>query len=684
MPQRWKLEAPPHQLPHAALPTPPSSTFVANLRTAAFADCSDVTLTVGEADAPTTEIAFSRFLLAAQSPVFSSMLYGTMAESRAGAAVRVEFAEPVVRQMLDFACTDHAELACETVVDLLRCAEYYQIAELTARSEAFVSSQLGDETATTFLAAAQRRGLRAMEERCLGYVLEHASTALTNGGLLGLSMECMLQLIQSDSLRIRELDLFTAVVRWGEANASPAAAVAEGGGGEEGGEASREAVKQFIAPLMQHVRFPLMSGEVLANRIEPLGLVAQDLLYEAVMAQFKKQASASASAAAEEGKRPSTSSPLASSSSPLASPARGAGGGEAKRPSSTSASASLPSARDIVTADGRVLLPGEQRFDSERGAPAGSAQPGAAGGGGVETTAAAAAASPPSERFRRRRSPYIELTRDRYSIPEEDRDGLFHYLGTAGGTTKYTNPAVSTEFWKHDVPKKRLVSASWSSEGVGQAEDWVGLLHEPTECFTGSVSDSWMEVDLGESRRMLPACYALRHGCADPGNFLSSWELCGRCLEAEEWSVISAHVNDTKLHGRHRDEISLIATLSAEEAAEAVAHQVTVTDVDEYGPLEPGDLHLVEADLEEAVNIARRSADRGAVNWAQAAVCWDVEADGEQCPQADAAAMAAAEGNEGYRFFRLRMTGRDSSGYQHLMCCGFELWGRLTDENPTQ
>lgn len=52
----------------------------------------------------------------------------------------------------------------------------------------------------------------------------------------------------------------------------------------------KDQLKEKLAPMMEYVRFPLITGKDLAEEIVPLGLVADHLLLEALTSKFSERA----------------------------------------------------------------------------------------------------------------------------------------------------------------------------------------------------------------------------------------------------------------------------------------------------------------------------------------------------------------------------------------------------------
>ena len=170
-----------------------------------------------------------------------------------------------------------------------------------------------------------------------------------------------------------------------------------------------------------------------------------------------------------------------------------------------------------------------------------------------------------------------------------DENGVLYHIATEGGTREWANPHVSGE-----------VVAGMSSQSHPVCTPGRFVVHRVEDCqgkdpgwnLTAHQPNSWMSVDLGEGRSLVPRHYCLRHGFHK--YVLRSWRLQGS-QGGQEWHTLRLHENDQSL------------------AAEA-------------------------------------SSVAG----------WAVEAGGRR-----------------YRHFRVLQTGKNSSGFDDLACCGIELYGEL-------
>lgn len=126
-----------------------------------------------------------------------------------------------------------------------------------------------------------------------------------------------------------------------------------------------------------------------------------------------------------------------------------------------------------------------------------------------------------------------------------DNNGVLYWIGTSGGRTPYQNPQLSGEVgvetscpWK-DVKVDCYVQYH-DSDG---SSDLSGIDDYPC---------TWVSLDLGRTRQLLPTHYCLR-GRLYESLILRSWELQARDTDTSEWICLRRHYNDTDVvyHDMH-------------------------------------------------------------------------------------------------------------------------------------
>ena len=115
---------------------------------------------------------------------------------------------------------------------------------------------------------------------------------------------------------------------------------------------------------------------------------------------------------------------------------------------------------------------------------------------------------------------------------------MLYHIGTKGGTRPYRNPHASGE-----------VVASLSSTGGGGSDPTRLVEHvhaEPVHNNTMNTPNSWMAVDLGAGRSLLPAHYCLRSANQSGSHKLRHWRL-EASNDGNEWTTLRHHTGNASL-----------------------------------------------------------------------------------------------------------------------------------------
>jgi len=120
-----------------------------------------------------------------------------------------------------------------------------------------------------------------------------------------------------------------------------------------------------------------------------------------------------------------------------------------------------------------------------------------------------------------------------------DAQGLIYYLGSAGGTRPFVNPA--------QTGCVRIESCVWKK---GAASDVVSVHRDmQVDSWSEDIRDAWFQVELPEGIQISPRHYTLRHGHRS-GARLRNWVLL-TSMDGDHWVVASHHKNDESLKGAY-------------------------------------------------------------------------------------------------------------------------------------
>ncbi|GAM17293.1 hypothetical protein SAMD00019534_004680 [Acytostelium subglobosum LB1] len=114
-----------------------------------------------------------------------------------------------------------------------------------------------------------------------------------------------------------------------------------------------------------------------------------------------------------------------------------------------------------------------------------------------------------------------------------DNKGIIYWIATMGLKEKWSNP--------HQSGRIKITS---SSVDKGFHHDIVEL--SPSAFWTKDVPASWVTIDLGPNRSVIPMYYTIRHGFFKSDS-LRTWDFQGS-VHGEHWTVLKRHTNDASLN----------------------------------------------------------------------------------------------------------------------------------------
>ncbi len=111
---------------------------------------------------------------------------------------------------------------------------------------------------------------------------------------------------------------------------------------------------------------------------------------------------------------------------------------------------------------------------------------------------------------------------------------MLHRIGTDHGRRAWVNPHTDGSV------VAAMSSVSWEGphKFVGRSDDG--------SCLTKGTPNSWMSVDLGAERTVVPTHYCLRHD-GNRNYAARNWVLEGKAADEGDWQEIKRHENDATL-----------------------------------------------------------------------------------------------------------------------------------------
>ncbi|XP_067872385.1 BTB/POZ domain-containing protein 2 isoform X5 [Heterodontus francisci] len=212
---------------------------------------SDVHFLVGKGMG-TQRIPAHRFVLAVGSAVFDAMFNGGMATT--STEIELPDVEPAAfLALLKFLYSDEVQIGPETVMTTLYTAKKYAVPALEAHCVEFLKKNLRADNAFMLLTQARLFDEPQLASLCLENIDKNTSDAINAEGFTDIDLDTLMAVLERDTLGIREIRLFNAVVRWAEAECQ-----------RQQLQLTPENKRKVLGKALSLIRFPLMTIEEFA------------------------------------------------------------------------------------------------------------------------------------------------------------------------------------------------------------------------------------------------------------------------------------------------------------------------------------------------------------------------------------------------------------------------------------
>lgn len=221
---------------------------------------ADVHFVVGK-QVPPMRIPAHKFLLSIGSAVFDAMFNGKMAEEEED--IELPDVEPAAfLALLRFLYTDEVHIGPETVMTTLYTAKKYAVPALEKHCVDFLKQHLSSDNAFMLLTQACLFDESVLAQMCLDTIDKNTVDALNAEGFLDIDLDTLCKVLERDTLRVREIVLFTAVVRWADAECQRANV-----------PSNPENQRSMLKRALYLIRFPLMTVEEFATEVVQSGIL---------------------------------------------------------------------------------------------------------------------------------------------------------------------------------------------------------------------------------------------------------------------------------------------------------------------------------------------------------------------------------------------------------------------------
>ena len=200
------------------------------------------------------KIPAHKFVLAISSPVFYAMFYGELAETKDS----VEISDCEYESLLElfrFIYSDEANLTPDNVMQLMYLAKKYMLPSLADKCSAYLKENLSASNVFIVLPDAQKYEEKDLLDHCWKVIENETEEAVKSDGFVTIERSVLEEMVEKDSLNIKEVELFKAVDRWAEKECEKQGLEAEG------------SVKRRILGerMVKGIRFPRMEENEFAG-----------------------------------------------------------------------------------------------------------------------------------------------------------------------------------------------------------------------------------------------------------------------------------------------------------------------------------------------------------------------------------------------------------------------------------
>ena len=210
-----------------------------------------------------------KFVLAISSPVFYAMFYGELAEMN----VSVEITDCDYESLLElfrFMYSDKANLKPNNVMELLYLAKKYMLPSLADKCSVYLQDNLDGTNVFHVLPNAQKYEEKDLLDHCWKVIETETEEAVKSDGFVTIERLVLEQLVENDSLDIKEVELFKAVDCWAIEECEKQGVVAEG------------SVKRRILGerIVKGIRFPVMEEKDFASVVLDCDILTKKESYD--------------------------------------------------------------------------------------------------------------------------------------------------------------------------------------------------------------------------------------------------------------------------------------------------------------------------------------------------------------------------------------------------------------------
>ena len=216
---------------------------------------SDVKFVVRDSQGGSKKIPAHKFVLAISSPVFFAMFFGEMAETTKNSVEISDCEYESLLELFRFIYSDEVKLNVDNVMQLLYLSKKYMLTTLADRCSAFLRENLNALNVFFVLQDAQKYEEKDLVKHCWKVIETQTLEAVKSEGFVTVERTVLEELVEKNSLNIKEVELFKAFDSWAEKECEMQGLICQG-------FLKRRALGERI---VKGIRFPAMSQREFAD-----------------------------------------------------------------------------------------------------------------------------------------------------------------------------------------------------------------------------------------------------------------------------------------------------------------------------------------------------------------------------------------------------------------------------------
>ena len=213
---------------------------------------SDVALKCEDSD---KKFFAHKYVLSTSSVVFYAMFYGELAETNAVVPLS-DANDESLEEFLRFLYTDECNLTADNAAFVLYLAKKYIVSSLADKCIEFLIGNLVTENVFIVLQQALQFDEKELESKCWELIDLNTSDAIVAECFTDINQATLTELLKRESLKVKEVDLFKAVVKWSEAECS-----------KKGIDANAKNKRIVMGNAIYHIRFSSMNLQQFAQDV---------------------------------------------------------------------------------------------------------------------------------------------------------------------------------------------------------------------------------------------------------------------------------------------------------------------------------------------------------------------------------------------------------------------------------